>query len=247
MPTTSMVTTATLRILRILSKYGTSLQDVYDKNVDTVRVNLWKHVTPQLFAQLNHPSEFVRQTISRFILVICESDPRELMYDVIVSTNSSKTNRETIKTLEMITNHIKARDALLWVSTTQMAEEIQAMTVLIEEAIIDMIGTLQFDVMQKFRDLDAIYVKLAKTSMEASEKEKIFMENYRSCMDHTIGCVDSFMESLNSIERDNILTPHHEWFLKTYGKYIKEAHALLLNPTCAKEYREGWTLFQNVR
>ncbi|CAO3682136.1 unnamed protein product [Rhizopus stolonifer] len=246
MSTTSMVTTATLRILRILSKYGTSLQDVYHKNVDNVRVGLWKHVTPQLFAQLNHPSEFVRQTISRFILVICESDPRELMYDVIVSTNSSKTNRETIKTLEMITNHIKTRDALLWVSTTQMAEEIQAMTVLIEEAIIDMIGTLQFDVMQKFRDLDAIYVKLAKTSMEASEKEKVFMENYRSCMDHTIGCVDSFMESLNSIERDNILTPHHEWFLKTYGKHIKEAHALLLNPTCAKEYREGWTLFQNV-
>ncbi|KAI9280466.1 hypothetical protein BY458DRAFT_584368 [Sporodiniella umbellata] len=242
---TSMVTTATLRILRTLSKYGTALKDVFDHHIGAIRVELWKHVIPQLFAQLNHPGEFVREAVSRFILVICDTYPREIMYDVIVSLHSSKTSRDTIKTLEMITHHIMARDALLWVSTTKMAEEIQVMTVLVEEKIIDMIGTLQFDVMQNFRDLDEVYANLSKTATSA-EKEDYLLEKYHACMSPIIAVVDKFMKDLSDMEQDSILTPHHKWFLKTYGDSIRKAHSLLRQPKCAKDYREGWTRFQSI-
>ncbi|KAG1138010.1 hypothetical protein G6F37_010859 [Rhizopus arrhizus] len=244
---TSMVTTATLRLLRILSKYGTALQSIYCEHIDTVRIDLWKRVTPQLFAQLNHPNEFIRQVISKLICRICDEYPREIIYDVIVSSSSSKTNKDTKQALDIIANRMIERNELLWVSTSRMAEEIQRMTILVEEHMMNMIGDLQFDVMGNFTDLDVEIAQLeTSTIKEEAEKEKIFFELYDNCMKPIISAIDKFMAAIHGLEISEILTPHQRWFVRMYGKEILDAFLLLQKPKSIKEYREGWECFQQL-
>ncbi|RCH98888.1 Serine/threonine-protein kinase smg1 [Rhizopus azygosporus] len=210
MSNTSMVTTATLRLLRILSKYGTALQSVYQEYSDTVRIDLWKRVTPQLFAQLNHPNEFVRQMITKLICRICDEYPRDVIYDVIVSSSSSKTNRDTKQMLNKIANRMMEHNELLWVSTSRMAEEIQKMTILVEEDMMNTIGDLQFEVMRQFNELDKEIVRLDKSVSDEAKKEKTFFELYCNLMKPIISTIDRFIKSIHGFEISERLTPHQQ-------------------------------------
>lgn len=240
-----MVITATLRILRILTKYGDALKDLYTKHIEIVRVDLWKQVIPQLFAQLNNPNEFVRQTIGKLISRICDEYPREIVYDVIVSSTSSKTNHDTKQSLTAIANRMMDRNELLWVSTRRMAEELEKITVLLEEKWQNKIASLQFDVMQQFSKLDQEVERLNKLNdRDEAQCGKGFLEMYESMMKFVITSIDKLL--LETVEESVTSTPHEKWFQKTYGKQLIHACNLLKKPTSMKEYRRGWECFQQL-
>ncbi|GAN02379.1 hypothetical protein MAM1_0021c01822 [Mucor ambiguus] len=239
---TSMIITATLRLLRILTKYGKALQLLFTKHIGMVRVDLWKPVIPQLFAQLNHPNDFVRQIIGKLISRICDEYPREIVYDVIVNSTSSKTNRETKQSLDTIANRMMDRNELLWVSTRRMAEELEKITVLLEERWLNKIASLQFDVMQQFTKLDQESERLQKSNMAPAEQETSFLKSYDSLMKFVITSIDRF---LVETAHDSVAsTPHEQWFQKSYGKQLIHACNLLQKPTSIKNYRQGWECFQ---
>lgn len=237
-----MVITATLRILRILTKYGEALQNLYTEHIENVRVDLWKQVIPQLFAQLNHPNEFIRQIISKLISRICDEYPREIVYDVIVNSTSSKTNRDTKQSLNAIANRMMDRNELLWISTRHMAEELEKITVLLEEKWQNKIASLQFDVMQQFSKLDQEVELLTKSGDNTREKE--FLGMYDTVMKFVIASIDKLF--LDTAADSIVSTPHEQWFQKTYGKQLIQAYKLLQKPTSIKEYRRGWECFQKL-
>ncbi|KAI8090817.1 hypothetical protein BDF21DRAFT_412239 [Thamnidium elegans] len=240
---TSMIITATLRILRMLTKYGEALKSLYTEHIEIVRVDLWKQVIPQLFAQLNHPNDFVRQIIGKLVSRICDEYPREIVYDVIVSSTSSKTNKETKQSLNAIANRMMDRNELLWLSTRRMAEELEKITVLLEEKWQNKIASLQFDAMQQFSKLDQEIERLSKYSDEI-QREKEFLEIYDGVMKFVIVSVDKLF--LETAEDSITSTPHEQWFQKTYGKQLIYAYNLLKKPTSMKEYRRGWVCFQQL-
>ncbi|KAI8636905.1 hypothetical protein BD408DRAFT_425387 [Parasitella parasitica] len=239
---TSTVITATLRLLRILTKYGKALQPLFTEHIENVRVDLWKPVIPQLFAQLNHPNEFVRQIIGKLISRICDEYPREIVYDVIVNSTSSKTNRETKQSLDAIANRMMDRNELLWLSTRRMVEELEKITVLLEERWLNKIASLQYDVMLQFTKLDQEFDRLQKSNMRQDQQESSFLEIYNSLMKSVITSVDKF---LMETAHDSVAsTPHEQWFQKTYGKQLIHACNMLQKPTSMKNYRQGWECFQ---
>ncbi|RCH99503.1 Serine/threonine-protein kinase smg1, partial [Rhizopus stolonifer] len=241
---TSMVITATLRLLRILTRYGESLRSLYTKHINIVRIDLWKPVIPQLFAQLNHPNDFVRSIISKLISRICDEYPREIIYDVIVNSTSTKTNHSTKQNLTAIANRMMDRNELLWVSTSRMAEELEKITVLWEERWLNKIASLQYDAMQQFTKLDQEIERLSKKD-EAAQSEKSFLEIYESLMKFVVASIDKLFEE--TMQQDTtVLTPHEKWFQQTYGKQLTHAYELLQKPTCMKEYRQGWECFQKL-
>ncbi|CEP17686.1 hypothetical protein [Parasitella parasitica] len=242
---TSMVTTATLRLLRILTKYGKGLQSLFTEHIESVRVDLWKPVIPQLFAQLNHPNEFVRQTISSLINRICDAYPREIVYDVIVNSTSSKTNRETKQSLDTIASRMMDRNALLWVFTRRMVEELEKITVLLEERWLNKIASLQYDVMQQFTKLDQEADRLQKSDMLQGNQESSFLELYDALMKFVISSIDKFL--LETVQDSAVSTPHEQWFQKTYGKQLIHACNILQKPTSMKNYRQGWEFFQQAK
>jgi hypothetical protein len=240
-----MVITATLRLLRILTKYGEALQSLFVKHIEIVRVDLWKPVIPQLFAQLNHHNDFVRNTITKLISRICDEYPREIIYDVIVNSTSAKTNRDTKQSLNTIASRTIDQNNLLWIATRRMAEELEKITVLLEERWINKIASLQYDVMQQFAKLDQESERLSKsTDLTEAQQEKSFLETYESSMKFVIASIETLLKSTQDA---HIFTPHEEWFRKTYEKYLINVFDLLQNPSSRKEYRRGWETIQKVR
>ncbi|OBZ86292.1 Serine/threonine-protein kinase SMG1 [Choanephora cucurbitarum] len=241
---TSMVVTATLRLLRILTKYGDSLQTLFNHHVENVCVSLWKPIIPQLFAQLNHPNDFVRLVISKIIRRICDEYPREIIYDVIVNSTSTKTNHNTKQSLLNIANRMMDRNNLLWVSTSRMVEELEKITVLWEERWLNRIASLQQDVMQQFAKLDQEAERLLKKD-DTAQQEKSFLEIYESLMKFVVSAIDKlYAETMQ--QNNDVLTPHERHFQQTYGMQLTQAYHLLQKPTCIKEYRHGWEFFQKL-
>ncbi|KAI9017989.1 hypothetical protein CLU79DRAFT_837480 [Phycomyces nitens] len=240
---TSMIMTTTLRLLRMLVKYGDALQPNYTENVEAVRIEPWKQIIPQLFARLSHPAESVRQVLSKLISRICDEYPSEIIYDVIVSSTSSKTNRDTKQALDAIATRMIKNNDVLWNSTRRMAEELEKITVLWEEKWLNRIASLQFDVMQQFQKLDQEVTRLKQSELPESQREKSFHERYDSVMKFVIQSIDKM---LTTTINGTITTPHEQWFENTFGKQLRQAFQLLQKPGATTNYRKGWDCFQQL-
>ncbi|KAL0080268.1 hypothetical protein J3Q64DRAFT_1644429, partial [Phycomyces blakesleeanus] len=240
---TSMIMTTTLRLLRMLVKYGDALQSNYADNIETVRIEPWKQIIPQLFARLSHPAESVRQVLSKLISRICDEYPSEIIYDVIVSSTSSKTNKDTKQALDAIAKRMIENNDVLWNSTRRMAEELEKITVLWEEKWLNRIASLQFDVMQQFQKLDQEVTRLKQSESPEAQRERTFHESYDSVMKFVIQSIEKM---LNTTINGTITTPHEQWFDNTFGKQLRQAFQLLQRPGTIANYRKGWDCFQQL-
>ncbi|KAG0174389.1 Serine/threonine-protein kinase smg1 [Apophysomyces sp. BC1021] len=240
---TSMVITATLRLLRMLVKYGDALRNSYVKNVECVHIDPWKQIIPQLFARLNHPAEFVQQVIGKLIDRISVEYPREILYDVIVSSTSSKTNHHTKQVLNRIADRMIQKNENLWISTQAMSNELKNITVLWEEKWLNKIASLQFDIMQQFQKLDQEVARLTNMDITDVHRQKIFADIYDGVMRFVIVSIDKL---LSATLRGSITTAHEQWFESTYGKQIFFAFKLLQTPESMATYRKGWDYFQQL-
>ncbi|KAI9495515.1 hypothetical protein BDB00DRAFT_927415 [Zychaea mexicana] len=241
---TSMVMTATLRLLRILVKYSDALQSVFCGNIEHVSIKPWKKIIPQLFARLNHPSSVVQKVISQLLGRICDEYPREIIYDVIVSSSSSKTNRESKSILNAIANRMMERNETLWLFTQRMAEELEKITVLWEEKWSYKFSSLALNAIEQFTKLDQEAVRLRSNHKETVTQvqiEKAFFESYNNVMKFIISSIDKLLSVtiLNTAPK----TPHEQWFVDTFGKRILHAFEVLQKPKDMSTFRTGWDMF----
>ncbi|KAI9321568.1 hypothetical protein BX666DRAFT_2023684 [Dichotomocladium elegans] len=243
---TSMIITATLRLLRILIKYGDPLQHVFLDNIERVRIEPWKRIIPQLFARLNHPARVVQKVIAKLLDRICAEYPREIIYDVIVSHTSPKTNSDTKQLLGIIANQMMTNNRELWISTQRMAEELEKITVLWEERWSYKIASLAFNVMELMPKLDQEVARLENNREKLTQEqiEKAFFECYDSVMKFVISAIDKLLN--NTIMSDSPKSPHEQWFTKAFGTAIKQAFVLLQNPNSMATYRKGWDMFIQI-
>ncbi|KAI7882592.1 hypothetical protein K492DRAFT_235954 [Lichtheimia hyalospora FSU 10163] len=243
---TSMIITATLRLLRMLVKYGEPLQDVFFEHIERVRIEPWKRIIPQLFARLNHPTSVVQQVIGKLLTRICDEYPREIIYDVIVSSSSSKTNHDTKHVLARIANRMMEHNEALWTSTQRMAEELEKITVLWEERWSYKIASLAFNAMELLAKLDQEVARLEnnKDNMTQEQIEKTFSESYDSVTKFLVTSIEKLLNS--TILSLTTKTTHEQWFIDTFGKQIMQAYDLLQKPKSMATYREGWDMFIRI-
>ena len=244
-----MVMTATLRLLRMLVKYSDVLQSIFCEKIEHVSIEPWKKIIPQLFARLNHPSNVVQKVISQLLRRICDEYPREIIYDIIVSSSSSKTNHESKTLLSTIANRMMERNETLWLSTQRMAEELEKITVLWEEKWSYKISSLALNAIELFTKLDQEVVRLEsnhhKEIMTQEQIEKTFFESYDNVMKFIISSVDKLLQV--TILTTESKTPHEQWFVDTFGKRIIQAFEVLQKPKSIATFRNGWDMFIQVR
>ncbi|CAO3621696.1 unnamed protein product [Cunninghamella echinulata] len=236
-----------LRLLQILVNYGDALQPTFNEYINNDKTGFivmmaWKHVTPQLFARLNHPSNFVRSIINHWITQLVDTFPNDIVYDVMVGSTSTKTNQETKQILQQQANRMMqyGKDDL-WISTRRMAEEFEKITVLWEEQWLHHLASLQFEVMTQYEQLDK---ELASINNVVDNSNSEFIEIYTNAMKYIIGSVEKLIN--DTIDSSIIMTPHEQWFNTTYGKLIRRAFDLLINPESKSTYRKGWDRFQQI-
>jgi len=78
--------TASLRILRLLVKYGVHLQKPLSNGIEKSSALCWQDIAPQLFARLGHPEEFVRKKLTEIICKISAVAPESVAYPTLVAT-----------------------------------------------------------------------------------------------------------------------------------------------------------------
>jgi PI-3-kinase-related kinase SMG-1 len=82
--------TATLRLLRLIVKHATSLQDVLESGLALTPTTPWKGIIPQLFARLSHPEMYVRRRISELLCRLASDAPHLILFPAVVGCSLSK-------------------------------------------------------------------------------------------------------------------------------------------------------------
>jgi PI-3-kinase-related kinase SMG-1 len=81
--------TATLRLLRLVVKHASELQNVLESGLSTTPTGPWKEIIPQLFSRLSHPECYVRTRVSELLCRIAENSPHLITFPAVVGAVSS--------------------------------------------------------------------------------------------------------------------------------------------------------------
>lgn len=82
--------TATLRLLRLVVKHASELQNVLETGLSTTPTAPWKQIIPQLFSRLSHPESYVRTQVSELLCRVAENSPHLITFPAVVGAVSGQ-------------------------------------------------------------------------------------------------------------------------------------------------------------
>lgn len=240
-----MNVTSTLRLLRLLVKYGQCLQDQFQDLIAQDVIASWKLVIPQLFSRLNQPASYARDIIWEILAKIARESPKNIMYELIVGCNSPKTSPETKQLLHQMASQLTPANSSIMTSVTKMIEEMEKITVLWEEKWVNKIAMLQFDATERLQRFEKELSRVANMANgDVDQGNKMLSDTYDAILMPVIVTIRALIKE--TIDAD-IKSPHEQWFQTTYGCKIRQAFAFLEKPSKPKMYRQGWDSFQKVK
>ncbi|KAH8354639.1 hypothetical protein KR084_000470 [Drosophila pseudotakahashii] len=83
----SNLVTTTLRLLRLIVKHASGLQEVLEQGLRTTPIAPWKVIIPQLFSRLNHHEPYVRKSVCDLLCRLAESRPQLVIFPAVVGAN----------------------------------------------------------------------------------------------------------------------------------------------------------------
>lgn len=83
----SNLVTTTLRLLRLIVKHASGLQEVLEQGLSTTPIAPWKVIIPQLFSRLNHHEPYVRKSVCALLCRLAESRPQLVIFPAVVGAN----------------------------------------------------------------------------------------------------------------------------------------------------------------
>ncbi|KAH8420242.1 hypothetical protein KR009_007952 [Drosophila setifemur] len=83
----SNLVTTTLRLLRLIVKHASGLQEVLEQGLRTTPIAPWKVIIPQLFSRLNHHEPYVRKSVCALLCRLAESRPQLVIFPAVVGAN----------------------------------------------------------------------------------------------------------------------------------------------------------------
>ncbi|KAG2186028.1 hypothetical protein INT43_002466 [Umbelopsis isabellina] len=242
--TPSMNVTSTLRLLRLLVKYGQCLQDQFQDLIAQDVIASWKLVIPQLFSRLNQPASYARDVIWEILAKIARESPKNIMYELIVGCNSPKTSPETKQLLHQMASQLTPVNSSIMISIKNMIEEMEKITVLWEEKWVNKIAMLQFDATERLQRFERELSRVANMANgDVDQGNKMLSDTYDAILMPVIVTIRALIKE--TIDAD-IKSPHEQWFQNTYGCKIRHAFASLEKPSKPKLYRQGWDSFQKL-
>ncbi|KAH8289197.1 hypothetical protein KR054_001577 [Drosophila jambulina] len=83
----SNLVTTTLRLLRLIVKHASGLQEVLEQGLSTTPIAPWKVIIPQLFSRLNHHEPYVRKSVCALLCRLAKSRPQLVIFPAVVGAN----------------------------------------------------------------------------------------------------------------------------------------------------------------
>ncbi|GBC43817.2 serine/threonine-protein kinase SMG1 isoform X3 [Rhizophagus irregularis DAOM 181602=DAOM 197198] len=239
----SDITTAALRLFRLLVKYGTCLESQFTRGFDNIDYRAWEKIIPQLFSRLDHPEPFVQQQLCKLLCAIAINSPQLVVYHTVVASNSSGASEQNNQLLKKIADSLDYSNGALIAEIRKVIKELQHITVLWEEQWLNKISGLQLDINRRLHKVENEFERINDNlNLTSDQRSKITKESYDAIMKPVI----SSFERLYNITIATASTPHEQWFNQTFGSRIRNALEKLRTPTSWNTYKEGWDLFRSV-
>ncbi|KAJ3186873.1 Serine/threonine-protein kinase smg1 [Gaertneriomyces sp. JEL0708] len=239
---------ATLRILRILVKYGPFFEQTFHTHFLTTPIQPWEGIIPQLFARLDHPHPLVKQSITTLICRIAAISPHLVVYQAVAESAPERLDASEVDgtVYERIYETMRAHGFAALVGQVQtLVNELKRTTVLWEELWFQRLTHLQTDADRKMHRIQTEAERVqSNMSLSVETKSKIIAENYSTIVKPLAAVLEKLMQRTSCSPTS---TAHEQWFQKTYGGRIKEALTRLRAPDDYSKPRAAWESFEKIQ
>ncbi|CAH1764116.1 6132_t:CDS:10 [Entrophospora sp. SA101] len=240
----SDITTATLRLLRLLVKHGGYLETQFVKGFNNTSIKVWENIIPQLFSRLDHPNVFVQQQLCKLLCTIAANSPQLVVYHTIVAFSSSGTSDLNKQLLKKIAESLDKTNGLLFAQIQRVIKELKQITVLWEELWHNKISGLQLDVNKRLHKIENEFERINDNlSLTSDQKIKFMKESYDVTMKPVIVAIERLYNSTIVVAS----TPHEKWFCESYGIRIHKAFEKLRTPMSWDTIKDGWNFFRKLQ
>lgn len=101
---------ATLRLFRLLLKYGYHLQQTFEEGFKTI-ITPWLQVIPQLFARLGtHPEPFTQNQLIQLLSDLSKESPQLVVYPAVVGASALDRNslveKQMLRNFHLLKKHL---------------------------------------------------------------------------------------------------------------------------------------------
>ncbi|KAG4095233.1 hypothetical protein H8356DRAFT_996929 [Neocallimastix lanati (nom. inval.)] len=237
------MTKITLRLLHVFENYGIYIVREYREGFANTPISPWEKIIPQLFARLDHPEPFVQDQICSLICRIGIVSPHLIVYPTIVgisTANTSNNNNDTRFLYQnIIDSLIQSGSEMLVKEIQKMISELQRVTILWEETLLNKLTQLQSEAEKRFSRLKKENERVnINKQLSKEEKEEIIKNNYFSLLNPVIHNIETFYNEINVEPQNN----HEKWFHDNYKKMIEDA-IKILKDTNNESFQKTWEPF----
>ena len=195
---------ASLRILRLLAKYGHELQSTFTAGFDASPTHAWKNITPQLFARLGHREPFVQQTVLRMLCRIGESHPHLIVYPAVVGRQTEGDaagqpelqQQPDFQPFTRIVESLSRYGGGLVLQLEAMMQELRRITVLWDEEWLDFILQRQPDIARRLSQLQEEADRvLANATLSSAQKQQLIESKHAAIMAPVLTSMDKLRKA----------------------------------------------------
>ncbi|OUM63666.1 hypothetical protein PIROE2DRAFT_43245, partial [Piromyces sp. E2] len=218
------MTKIALRLLHVFENYGIYIVRVYREGFANTPISPWEKIIPQLFTRLDHPEPFVQDQICSLICRIGIISPHLIVYPAIVGISTATVAYDNNDTRclyqNIIDSLIQSGSEMLVKEIQKMISELQRVTVLWEETLLNKLTQLQGETDKRFARLKKENERVNNNNqLTKEEKDDIIKNNYNSLLKPVIHIIESFYNEINNEPQND----HERWFHQNYKEILEEA------------------------
>ena len=171
--------TATLRLLRLLVKYGDDMAGLFEERIGATPTRPWRTIVPQIFARLGHTDPRVRRQVQALIARIGADSPHTIVYPTIVGLEESSGSRHLSPILETL----RAARPEMVRDVQRMVSELSRCAVLPEDELLSGLQEVAHIVGGGLRLLRGEVARLRdNATLSEHERLRILREKYDAIM-----------------------------------------------------------------
>ena len=240
----AMQMNSTLRLLRMLVKFGSFLRQEFDDGLSETPIAPWRQIVPQLLARLGHPRPFVAQQVEALLLRLADAEPSLLVYHAVAGVPSeapsshSEGDGNATGRIERVKAALQRSQPQLIAEVECLMHEMTRMTGLWDERLSILIHSLTSDVSRRLKAL-AEEVTRAASNVTLTEDEKVAIarHNFVAVMRQPYSVLQAWWNTVRETQGQPE-TPHEARFQETYCELVEQLLYALQCPVDPRQPQE---------
>lgn len=266
---------ATLRLLRLILKHAPEMREILEEGLSKTPTEPWKNIILQLFSRLNHPEQYVRQSISDLLCRIGRDSPQLIIFpavagsltnkkdglifeeDNFLTTNKSNEDEEFEDDEEIDDNEASIMQncysALLEMLSHHSPKLIQQTKIFVNElrritVLWDevWIGTLLNHLNEMKKQVFNLEAEIAKIQLNSLLNEEEKEMIIREKHGIMFKRIIYFLELTQLITSETPETKHETWFQSNFNDIISSTIKCLKSPNCPKQPQDSLASYQHL-